>query len=782
MRLRLLSRRHPAAALLSLAAGLSVILFVTASGSAAVGQSRLLVKFRPGTAAGEHAAAIGAVGGTVEQAIPDIGVKVVSVPSTAAAGALAHLKAAPNVEFAESDATAEAADVPDDPSFSLQWGMNKIKAPDAWTTNHGDPSVNVAVLDTGVSLTHPDLQGKVLASTNFSSSSTVDDVNGHGSHVAGIAAATTNNAVGVAGVGYNADIMNVKVLGDSGSGLYSDVCSGITWAADHGADVINLSLGGTMASSALESAVNYAWSKGVVVVAAAGNNASSTPFYPAYYANVIAVAATTDLDRLASFSDFGDWVDVSAPGISVYSTIPGGYGYMSGTSMASPFVSGLAALLFAQLSDTNGNGLLNDEVRSRIQSTADNVGLTGIGSGRINAYRAVTDASPPSPPANRSAPTISGSATVGQTLEVTTGTWTNSPTSYAYQWQRCDGTGAGCSPISGATLSAYTPASTDVGSTIRVQVTATNTAGSASTSSTQTAVVVVGAPANTALPAISGTAQDGQTLLVSTGTWTNSPSSYAYQWLRCDSLGSACAAVAGATAAVYTLGAADVGSTMGVAVTATNAGGSAGAQSALTGAVAAIAPANTSPPAESGSAKPGQTLTSSAGSWTGTAPLGFAYQWLRCDSTGAGCAAIAAATSSSYTVSSADLGSTIRSRVTASNAGGQAWAQSAPTAPVSSVQTLTFTGTVSKSSPSFSFPVALGAGQADASLAFAKSATMSVKLVDSNGNVLGQSSGPASPVKLTVAGLAAGTYRYVVGGTGFKGSVGFTLKVTAPAP
>ena len=119
------------------------------------------------------------------------------------------------------------------------------------------------------------------------------------------------------------------------------------------------------------------------MVAAAGNSASSSPFYPAYYTNAIAVAATTDLDKLASFSDYGDWVDVSAPGISIYSTVPGGYQYMSGTSMAAPFVSGLAALLFAE-------GLSNDQVRAQIQNTADNIGVAGIGSGRIDAYRAVT--------------------------------------------------------------------------------------------------------------------------------------------------------------------------------------------------------------------------------------------------------------------------------------------------------------------------------------------------------------------------------------------------------
>ena len=371
---------------------------VLVASSAATGESgqgpatdQILVKFAPGASAEARSAALGSVRGRQLSTIPGIGVQVVSVPS--AAGALAQLKALPSVRFAEPDATAEAAEVPNDPNFSLEWGLSKIKAPDAWSTSHGSASVEVAVLDTGIA-SHPDLAGKVVAAKNFSTSSTLDDVYGHGTHVAGIAAAATNNATGVAGLGWSASLLNVKVLGDSGSGSYSAIANGITWAADRGADVINMSLGGTSASSTLQSAVDYAWSKGAVVVAAAGNNSSSAPFYPAYYANTIAVAATDNVDHLANFSDYGDWVDVAAPGVSIYSTIPGAsYGYKTGTSMASPHVAGLAALLEATLTDTDGDGKLNDEVRSRIESTADNVGLT-IAGGRINAYAAVAGSAP----------------------------------------------------------------------------------------------------------------------------------------------------------------------------------------------------------------------------------------------------------------------------------------------------------------------------------------------------------------------------------------------------
>jgi subtilisin family serine protease len=160
-----------------------------------------------------------------------------------------------------------------------------------------------------------------------------------------------------------------------------------------------MSLGAEFGSSTLEDAINYAWGKGVVVVAAAGNNASSTPFYPAAYPNVIAVASTDYNDHLVSSSDYGDWVDVAAPGASIWSTLPNDrYDSRSGTSMASPHVAGLAGLVFTQVVDSNADGRLNDEVRSCIEQNADNIGVAGIGSGRINAYKAVLCSSmPPAP-------------------------------------------------------------------------------------------------------------------------------------------------------------------------------------------------------------------------------------------------------------------------------------------------------------------------------------------------------------------------------------------------
>jgi thermitase len=351
---------------------------------------QILVKFNADVTLPEVAEIHRQLGGQVKETIPGIGIQVVTVPKGQEKAKAKVYSANARVAYAEPDFVAQAVSSPDDPGFGDQWGMVKIRASEAWDVTTGSPSINIAILDTGVDLDHPDLANKLISNTNFSTSGSADDVYGHGTHVAGIAAAMTDNGIGVAGLGYSSTIMNVKVLSDAGAGSYSWIASGIIWAADNGAEVINLSLGGSSASSSLEDAVNYAWSKGVVVVAAAGNSGNTTPFYPACYANCIAVAATDVNDVRASWSNYGDWVDVAAPGLSIYSTLKDyGYGYKSGTSMASPHVAGLAALLFTMVGDSNGDGLFNDEVRSRIEATCDDIGIVGIGSGRINAYRAV---------------------------------------------------------------------------------------------------------------------------------------------------------------------------------------------------------------------------------------------------------------------------------------------------------------------------------------------------------------------------------------------------------
>ncbi len=377
------------------------IVFAASPGSPApasgFSSQQILVKFKPGTSLPEAAQIHRQLGGQVKETIPGIGVQVVTVPKGRNVAKANAYSSNARVAYAEPDFVAEVVGSPDDPRFGSQWGMVKVQASQAWEVTTGSSSINIAILDTGVDLDHPDLANKVISSIDFSHSGTVDDIHGHGTHVAGIAAAMTNNGIGVAGLGYTATIMNVKVLGDTGAGAYSWIVSGIIWAVDNGAEVINMSLGGSSPSSTLEDAINYAWSKGVVVVAAAGNYGNTAPLYPAYYTNCIAVAATDSLDRLAGWSNYGDWVDVAAPGVGIYATLKNnGYGYKSGTSMASPHVAGLAALVFTTLSDTNGDGKFNDEVRSRIEASCDDISISGIGSGRINAARAVD--SVPVPP------------------------------------------------------------------------------------------------------------------------------------------------------------------------------------------------------------------------------------------------------------------------------------------------------------------------------------------------------------------------------------------------
>lgn len=235
-------------------------------------------------------------------------------------------------------------------------------------TRTAKEAVPVAVLDSGIDADHEDLKGLIIAEADFTDSSSPTDIYGHGTHVAGIIAAE-NDDVGIAGVAPCCRLLNAKVADDVGRCQAEALAQGIIWAVNNGAKVINISLEIREHSPQLEEAVNYAWNEGAIIIAATGNEGNQLPVYPAYYKNCIAVAATKQDGKLAPLSNYGDWVDVGAPGFKVYSCLPeNSYGYKTGTSFACAYVSGIAALLFGVVSDTNGDGRLNDEVRAAIET------------------------------------------------------------------------------------------------------------------------------------------------------------------------------------------------------------------------------------------------------------------------------------------------------------------------------------------------------------------------------------------------------------------------------
>jgi len=281
-------------------------------------------------------------------------------------------------------------------------------------------------------------------------------------------------------------------------------------------------------------------------------------------------------------------------------------------------------------------------------------------------------------------PVISGSAQVGQELTVSDGTWEGSPpTSYRYEWETCNGKGAKCKVIAGASGQTYEPLASQVSEkdTLRAVVTGENFSSSASATSAATSVIAPGPPREKTLPTITGTAEAGQLLTAGTGTWAGTePIEYSYQWQRCDAMGAECEAVSGATAAQYEVPAADSGATLEVVVTARNTVGTASASSPATAVVPAVAPSNTAPPTVSGTTEEGQTIAASTGSWSGTSPLLYGYQWQSCDEHGESCQDVEGATGASYRLGPGDVGNTLRVVVTASNAGGFASATSAASA------------------------------------------------------------------------------------------------------
>lgn len=423
-------------------------------------ENQVLVSFKQSASASVMAALHSKAMGKVVKKISRIGVEVIEVPEGTVADAVKAYKKNPNVAFAEPNyrrvLTSTEGSLPAPynvaNNFTEQWHLHNtgqgfgatctfsyetfeyicdapvywgvpdadIDAPEGWDLTHGSSDIKIAILDSGVECSHPDFTDpvvKCVEQINFADGcSNADDYVGHGTHVASIAAANTDNNIGTAGIARNAKIGSLKVCAEVplGLGLYtadcrdSDLIEAIEYAADNNYQVISMSLAGADNSSALQAAVDYAWSQGAVLIAGAGNNYDTVPQYPAAYDNVIAVASTDHYDNLSSFSSFGkDWVSVAAPGGAVSmsdgkgtilaavpalycSGDPDCYDWKSGTSMATPVVSGIAAMVWSYIDSPT-----NVAVRECIESSAEKRGALGqdflawTQHGRVNLHDAL---------------------------------------------------------------------------------------------------------------------------------------------------------------------------------------------------------------------------------------------------------------------------------------------------------------------------------------------------------------------------------------------------------
>ncbi|MEX2484321.1 MAG: S8 family serine peptidase [Brumimicrobium sp.] len=301
------------------------------------------------------------------------------------------------IEYAELKELHYSTIVPNDPNYSVanQWSLFQIEAEDAWDISTGDANVVVAVTDNAINVDHPDLTNKMVAgwdaADNDNDPRPCTGNNGfHGSHVSGIVGAETDNSLGISSIGWDVSVMPVKI-GDCNNGALVAGYDGIEWAATNGADVINMSWGGGGSSQYGQNICNDAWNQGAILIAAAGNDNQSTQFYPAAYNNVVSVASTNDNDQKSSFSQYGTWIDISAPGSSILSTDEGsGYQGTSGTSMASPLVAGLVGLIKSQASNATNTDIINCLYSGADNIDAQNGGYIGeLGAGRINAYNSM---------------------------------------------------------------------------------------------------------------------------------------------------------------------------------------------------------------------------------------------------------------------------------------------------------------------------------------------------------------------------------------------------------
>ncbi len=698
----------------------SAILLAPAACITPVHASELLVKFQPRVDHTHVWHTLTALGAHQVKAIPDIGVRVVSVPAGGARRALVALKGSRSVAFAEADAVAKPQEsVPNNPYFPEgnyalsggAWGWWQTHTTQAWDITQGSPAVVIAILDTGLKPQGLNFGTQIVQGYDIlnGTTDTTTYAGNHGTYVAGAAVQAFNDAAGNAGYCASCDVMPVQVGTDSGAS-YSDMATGITWAADHGAKIENLSWAGTSSSSTLASAVSYASSKGVIVFAAAGNSNCNCATYPAATPGVLGVAGVDNTGNKAGDSNYGSWVAVAAPegNMTSWPSLNGGPGFgpVGGTSLAAPAAAGIAGLILSV-----DPSLTLPQLEQTLQNTATAVPFQ-VAYGEVDAMAALRslgyfDPQQATAPVNTAAPQLlvetngayntaplTTAPQVGQVLLRGQGAWTGSSPLLlsTVEWDRCNPDGTGCTVLS-TTSNTYTVQSADAGYSLRIKISFTDPNGTTTAASALSAPVggtiggigTTSVPANTSLPTISGTAQAGQTLSASSGSWSESPTSYVYQWQRCDSAGGNCTAIAGAT-------------------------------------------------------------------------------------------------SSSYAVVSADVGYTLRVAVTAANAAGSATAVSNPTAVVASApvstQTLTFSGSLSSKHPTAGFGVSVGTGLAEARLSYsAKCPPLTLGLDSSAGATVAGKSGPS--VLVLSQTLSAGSYTYVVSGST---RCSFTLTVASVAP
>jgi len=351
---------------------------------------RLLVKFNANIGSLHAREVIAALGTRDASEIPGVGVHIVELPYQANEQAFANaFRGRSEVEFAEPDLLLSPQQMlPNDPLFP-SWYLQKIDAANAWTITTGSSDITIAILDTGVESSHPDLASKIVPGRNiYNNNDDTSDVYGHGTAVAGVAGAASNNGIGVASVAWGCGIMPVRISDSSGLASASNIANGLTWAADHGARVANVSYRVT-GNKTISSAAKYFQSKGGVVVAAAGNNSTQETAPDDPY--ILTIGATDPQDVLYYYSNYGNNLDLVAPGNNTTTLLGAQYGAGGGTSFASPVVAGVTALMLSA-----NPKLTPAQVTEILKQSADDLGAAGrdnvYGSGRVNAARGVSAA------------------------------------------------------------------------------------------------------------------------------------------------------------------------------------------------------------------------------------------------------------------------------------------------------------------------------------------------------------------------------------------------------